>query len=381
MDCIIHIIKILWNASDSFRYLYFAAGKIKLWYFYCGKMDARPKDSKVKEQSSVRQRMEIKYKQLSKHEWEHGERTIHYDIARDYKELAESYLELSITETESEQESIQVVLDYAFKALHYFRRLYDGDNSDWVLMCHRLIGYGFMVKNEYELSMDYYKRAMHVAGKLHREDKNHKYHYALLADTGTIYYKRGEYDNALQQLEAALKSASVDENNNSPQFNTGALFTQLGHIHRRQNDANMALDHYTNALDVFKTIAANSPLWLTLAQTYHHIGNAYRELSLMDKAITSYEKALESANKNGEVTEPVEAVMDKTFVTLGLIYHEQGDREQAIANFEQCKTLVRSIWGLTPVENPDILGKYNDIVGPDHGLAYTIADEFWIRID
>jgi tetratricopeptide (TPR) repeat protein len=101
---------------------------------------------------------------------------------------------------------------------------------------------------------------------------------AVVARRGIEQFREGQYAEAQQQLEAALK---LDKSNSWVYYNLGLLFLE-------QRNWNLALDNFDAALN-----GNLKPSWLE-AWARIKRGNAYDAKGVRERAVAEYNKALES---------------------------------------------------------------------------------------
>ncbi len=131
-----------------------------------------------------------------------------------------------------------------------------------------------------------------------------KAHYAL----GDIYYKEGNYDQALEEFKKALELNQ----------NFAEIYNNVGLIYEQKGLYNEALREYEKALKM-SCIFDN-----TYIHIHNNMGNAYTRMNLYNKAILQYKKALE-LNPN----------YPQAHFNLGVIYHKQGRFDEATKEYEK----------------------------------------------
>jgi aminopeptidase N len=104
---------------------------------------------------------------------------------------------------------------------------------------------------------------------------------SIVARRGIEEFHEGQYAEAQQQLEAALK---LDRNNGWVYYNLGLLFLE-------QKNWQLALDNFQAALDS----GSGKPAWI---DTWAHIkrGNAYDAKGMRPQAVGEYNKALQTGS-------------------------------------------------------------------------------------
>ena len=104
---------------------------------------------------------------------------------------------------------------------------------------------------------------------------------SIVARRGIELFKEGQYAEAQQQLEAALK---LDRNN-------AWVYYNLGQVYFEQKNWQLALDNFQAALDS----ASSKPAWI---DTWARIkrGNAYDAKGDRAKAVNEYQKAVQAGS-------------------------------------------------------------------------------------
>ena len=104
---------------------------------------------------------------------------------------------------------------------------------------------------------------------------------SIVARRGIELFKEGQYAEAQQQLEAALK---LDRNN-------AWVYYNLGQVYFEQKNWQLALDNFQAALDA----ASSKPAWI---DTWARIkrGNAYDAKGDRAKAVNEYQKAVQAGS-------------------------------------------------------------------------------------
>ena len=104
---------------------------------------------------------------------------------------------------------------------------------------------------------------------------------SIVARRGIELFHDGQYAEAQQQLESALK---LDRNN-------AWVYYNLGQVYFEQKNWQLALDNFQAAIDA----ASSKPAWI---ETWAHIkrGNAYDAKGDRQRAVAEYNKALQSGS-------------------------------------------------------------------------------------
>jgi tetratricopeptide (TPR) repeat protein len=104
---------------------------------------------------------------------------------------------------------------------------------------------------------------------------------AIVARRGIELFREGQYAEAQQQLEAALK---LDRNNSWVYYNLGLVYFE-------QKNWQLALDNFQASIDG----TSSKPAWI---EAWAHIkrGNAYDAKGDRERAVAEYNKALQTGS-------------------------------------------------------------------------------------
>lgn len=104
-----------------------------------------------------------------------------------------------------------------------------------------------------------------------------------------IYYNRGDYANALEDINKAIKYNSY--------LPVEDLYTKRGLIYDKIGDYQNAVDDYSHALQVYKSSSRTN---FDLSNTFFNRAKAYVCMNKYSEAINDYQKYLESDPENKE---------------------------------------------------------------------------------
>jgi tetratricopeptide (TPR) repeat protein len=155
--------------------------------------------------------------------------------------------------------------------------------------------------------------------------------------TGLKYYKKGEYQKALEYVTQALRNSSKYIDSASILFYRGNMYYDMG-------EYDQAVVDFTQSLTI-------NPKF---AEAYFNRGNAYYKKREYDKAIADYTQAL-----------TINPKLVETYYNRGNAYSEKGEYKQAIDDYTQALTI-----------NPMFVGAYYN-----RGNAYSEKGEYEQAID
>ncbi len=140
-------------------------------------------------------------------------------------------------------------------------------------------------------------RLFQLENKLKKEDGPAKEYYEL----ASLYLDKKLFFQAVQLLQKALKKA---ENEKVEPENVALIYNALGYAYFAQEQYDMAIRHYKEALKLFPayTIAINN------------LANAYEKKQMTKLAIETYKKCLEYDPQNPVALKKIES-LEKRLVT------------------------------------------------------------------
>ncbi len=198
--------------------------------------------------------------------------------------------------------------------LIYHHLMEAGDRKGGVDSINENIGYfwreGFWsdVRRVLEESLDFFKDEEMIA--------------ALCFNLGTIVYKLGEWDKALEYYEKDLK---IFEKLGDVQ-GMAQTYGNLGLVYDSKGEWDKALEYYEKSLKIKEKLGDVQGM----AQTYNNLGLVYHRKGEWDKALEYYEKSLKISEKLGDVQG-----MASTYGNLGLVYHRKGEWDKALEYYEK----------------------------------------------
>lgn len=143
----------------------------------------------------------------------------------------------------------------------------------------------------------------------------------ILLNLGTAHFRLGEYDGAIEHMQAALSIAQRLEN---VEFTEIAVHN-LASAHRERGDVRIALSLYESALELHRATGHRS----LEASTLDQMAAAYQRLDRVDEAVELYREALALRrtikHRHGEGT---------TLTALGKLHHQRRELGEALRCLE-----------------------------------------------
>jgi len=133
-------------------------------------------------------------------------------------------------------------------------------------------------------------------------------HFGALHSLGIIHYQRGNYEDAIHQIDLALRT--------SP---------HVAEAHGNRGDALMRLKHFEEALASFDRAVALKPDY---AEAFSNRGVALAELKRLDEALASFDRAVALKPNFAEA-----------FNNRGNALKAQGKLDEAVAQFQRALAL------------------------------------------
>ena len=191
----------------------------------------------------------------------------------------------------------------------------------------------------------------------------------IYSGMGIVYRYLGEVNIALEHYTKALNINRQIGN----MAQEGVNLINMAILYQGQGQNETALEHYTEALNIARTIGSKPNEGVALG----NIAISYQEHGDYEKALEHHTKALNIAREIGN--KQSEGV---TLSNMAIIYQEQGDYEKALENYTKSLDIAHEIGGkrsrgITLGNIGDLYIKQNDSVKAQSHLeeAIQICDE------
>ncbi|MEM3395940.1 MAG: tetratricopeptide repeat protein [Thermoplasmata archaeon] len=169
-----------------------------------------------------------------------------------------------------------------------------------------------------------------------------------------IYIFRGEYENALREVERAeqLLTGISDAD-----FELARVWSTKGYVYERKGEYIKAIECQKRALEVFEKKNAEKEA----GNANHRIGACYWYTGEYEKAIEFYQKALEIRKKINDLRG-----IASTYTNIGVVHYSMGSYDEAIEFYlkgAEIQSKMGDAWGMAMV--------YNNL-----GLVYSNKGEY-----
>lgn len=141
-------------------------------------------------------------------------------------------------------------------------------------------GVYYGVQNELDSAAYYFNKAVALT------PENHQFYPKLLNNLSIIYKKKGNYKEAINNLNIALEIANKQNNSDGK----SRIYSELASIYRSLNEYNLAVEYSINTLDILKNQDTINEYYLYSEK--QKLANLYRTLDKNKFAIKLYEEIL-----------------------------------------------------------------------------------------
>jgi len=216
----------------------------------------------------------------------------------------------------------------------YLRALTFGDavSKLAVAEAHEALGDVYFIMSEYQAAVEQFDAALKS-----NDDRSRRV--TLNRKNGQLFEKWGKHDGAKSYFEAAL----VDLREPMDSTEAAHIYSGLAMVFYHRNELDEAIEHAKLALDMMGALD-NEP---GVAEACNNLGIIYCKKNEWDSAIDCLEKSL-SIWEDSRDTYGLAAAHNN----LGLAHHRRGDLDRAVAHFERSLEIFEQI-------------------GNQHGLART----------
>lgn len=255
------------------------------------------------------------------------------------------------------------IADYN-KAMYYFNRILSAcgvkdDNNYWEAVAYSNIGSIYFSHGDYNQALEYYEKALKIwldifSGNHHEVATNYN-------NVGYAYQSQGEYTKALEFYEKALKIWLGISGGNH--LAVATIYNNIGSINSSQRNYTQALECYEKALSIqLHILGENHP---NIATIYNNIGFVYDSQGYNAKALEYYEKASRIWQDAFGENHPDVALV---YSNIGSAYDSQGDYTRALEYNEKALKIWLAAFG---ENHPDVATIYNNI-----GAAYDSQEDY-----
>ncbi|CAF4466749.1 unnamed protein product [Rotaria sp. Silwood2] len=191
-----------------------------------------------------------------------------------------------------------------------------------------------------------------------------------LQNIGLIYEKRGSYNEALTKFHQTNEVYSKTLPDNHP--DKAGLLLNIGNIHKLQDNNDLAIKSYINALDMLKKIYPAKHLLIT--QCMNNIGLVHMSNHQYEDALTWFFQCLENYNEF-ELSTTQHILYAHIHANIAEIYEKKDNICDAIRYYEQSlisyETTTKKDWITMEYFHSDIRNEREE-------EAYSLSDLFSI---
>ncbi len=157
---------------------------------------------------------------------------------------------------------------------------------------------------------------------------------------GTHLISKGDYENALQNLEKAEKIFLTSQNN----FELANAYNQLGILSANQSKFPESLDYFFKALNCYEKATEKSKA-KNIASIYQNIANIYNATENFDKALLNYNKAIELFKKipNKEINTAI------NIASKGIVLQKQNKNKEALIEHKKAESILMALKNEVPL--------------------------------
>lgn len=191
----------------------------------------------------------------------------------------------------------------------------------------------------------------------------------ILNNIGVVYINLHRYAESLNYYEQglALREKMCAEQPENLQYLRDLAYSyhNIGTVYQKKGDAEAALRWHTNALHRREEIyPKNDPV---IADSTSMIGNDYTRMAKSEGNPELYNTAMEYLQKSlrirQEILGPRHPAVAWSYFSMGQMYAEQGNEENALAYYEKCLDIRK--------ERLDMLHRYTEEVIEEMGRTYA----------
>lgn len=243
--------------------------------------------------------------------------SLHKEVAENSgPELINTQIELALniltSNTEEAQELANSALESAIKS---------GDRES-EMRAYYILGRVYFAKNDHDLSITYYNRALQVSDLLNENWCKGE----ILFRQGVIFHQNGEPLIALEKFNNSIQACRASENFRI----TGSSYSMMGTIFRLNGIYDRAIEYIIKSkLNYEKANFTEGDAWAT-----YLLGRIYVDLKNHDKALEYFEEALEKYQKLAVLDGRKEGIAI-CYEQIALIYMEAGLLEEARKNINE----------------------------------------------
>lgn len=174
-----------------------------------------------------------------------------------------------------------------------------------------------------------------------------------VAHLGTLQMSQGKYTEAQELLHRALSIRDKFTDNRTEWI--AATYNDLGLVYS-QTDKNRALEYYQQATELYTSLYGHRDVKIALANI--NAGIIYRDLALLEEAMSSFQRALDILNVGYANAHPTKGIV---LYNLGQTYVRLNDQELAMEYYRSAVKTYEQFYGGKHPEIASVLTAMGDL--------------------
>ena len=221
-------------------------------------------------------------------------------------------------------------------------------NHEDIADSYNCLGRTYSKTYELDFAINSYEKALEITKRNDKKSNNIGIYYNNLF---VIFWKKGDYDKASENLYKAINFQEKISHQNHPK--NVLYYNNLGNLLMTKGDFEKGLEHYKIALRIQLNLEDKEEK-LT-ASLYNNIGNTYKILGKYDNALSYHKKALTIRRKIYGEQHNSTAM---SFINLGNISRIKENPEEALKYYHKAKNIFINTYGN---KHPSLGKSYNNI--------------------
>ena len=169
-----------------------------------------------------------------------------------------------------------------------------------------------------------------------------------LNNLANLHRKQNNYELALMEfkeaLEIGIKLAEINPETYLP--DVARTLNNLAILHKDQNNHELALKEFNEALKIRRKLAETNPnTYLPdVATTLNNLANLHSDLNMFNKALKEFNEALKIRRKLAEINSNIYlSDIAETLNNLAILHSDQKNYEDSYKEYEEALTIYRNL--------------------------------------
>lgn len=196
--------------------------------------------------------------------------------------------------------------------------------------------------------------------------ENHAYVAGTRKNVGMVLAERGEYDEAMEQFEAARRIYLDVNSGDQMNCDVASAISCMGNVKNRMGELDEALSHYLQALNIYKVVQQRESVdeaTRDVVATLKVIGMVHTKKGELDTAMDYFSSAMDLLQDNPVASKETNASIRSR---IAGIHFKKGEYDQAMMYYQQAHDLTAELRG---TNHPDVAGILHYIGGIHHKRA------------